>query len=157
MVSGTIRHGQIVGNTSSSLHAQLRQRDSYEFATALRIHAPTTGLYTYPDIVVVCGEPQLEDAHQDTLLNPTALIEVLSPSTESHDRGKKFQHYRSIASLQEYVLIEQENPRIERYLRQANDQWLLSDAVGMDTALTLPSIGCELRLQDVYEKVTFGD
>jgi Uma2 family endonuclease len=113
------------------------------------------GLYTYPDITVGFDPLQLEDSHQDTLLNPTLIIEVLSPSTESYDRGKKFQHYRTLKSLQEYVLIAQDSPRIERYLRQPNDEWLLTDAAGLDAVIELPSIQCTLALADVYEKVNF--
>jgi Uma2 family endonuclease len=101
---------------------------------------------------VVCGTPDYEDAQADTLLNPTVIIEVLSPSTERYDRGDKFQHYRTLDSLQEYVLISQSSYRIERYLRQSDSQWLLTDAVGLEAALELSSIGCALRLAEVYEK-----
>jgi Uma2 family endonuclease len=96
------------------------------------MRVPETGLYTYPDVSVVCGEPQLEDAHRDILLNPVVLIEVLSESTEGYDRGRKFEHYRRIASLQEYVLASQEEPRVEAYHRQTAREWLLTDALALD-------------------------
>ena len=103
-------------------------------------------------IAVVCGNPQFEDAYVDTLLNPTLLIEVLSPSTEAFDRGGKFAHYRKIGSLQEYLLVAQDQPSIERYVRQG-DVWILSEAVGLDAVVTLDSIGCTLSLREVYDKV----
>ncbi len=115
----------------------------------------TPWLYTYPDISVVCDPPEWTDSHHDTLLNPVLIIEVLSPSTESYDRGKKFQHYRTLDSLQEYVLISQDSPRIERYLRQPNHEWLFSDAAGLEASIELSSIQCRLALADVYAKVSF--
>jgi Uma2 family endonuclease len=94
---------------------------------------------------------------QDTLLNPTLIVEVLSPSTESYDRNKKFRHYRTIDSLKEYVLVSQDEPRIERYLRQPNCEWLYADAVGLDASLELTSVGCTLALADVYDKINFEE
>jgi Uma2 family endonuclease len=123
----------------------------------MRVKTRSIVLYTYPDISVVCGEPQFEDEVLDTLLNPVVIIGVLSPSTERYDRGKKFQHYRTLGSLQEYVLIAQDSYRIERYLRQPNDEWLFSDITEMDSTLELTSIQSQLVLADVYEKVTFED
>jgi Uma2 family endonuclease len=124
----------------------------------MRVRIGEIGSYVYPDIVVVCGTPELEDAELDTLLNPTVIVEVLSPSTEMVDRGTKFQRYRSIPSLREYVLVSQDAYHIEHYVRQDDDQWLFSDAVGEAASLELPSIDCTLALADVYAKVTFeGD
>jgi Uma2 family endonuclease len=111
---------------------------------------------TYPDITVVCGTP-LFDEYGDTLLNPTLIVEILSPATESYDRGKKFQHYRTLDSLQEYVLIAQDSYRIEHFVRQAGGRWLFSDATQPKSLIELPSIGCILRLAEVYEEVTFGE
>ncbi len=150
-------HNLVVMNTSASLHAQLRQKSCTVYPSDMRLKISVTGLYTYPDISVVCGQPQLEDSHQDTLLNPMLLIEVLSPSSENYDRGKKFQHYRTLDSLQEYLLISQDSPRIEHYRRQEKDQWLLSETTRLEDSIALPSIGCQLLLADVYEKVTFED
>ncbi len=151
----TPKHSIIEGSTSACLHAQLRSSPCLIFVVNLRLKVSDTGLYTYPDISIVCGDPQFEDG--DSLLNPTVLIEVLSPSTESYDRGKKFQQYRTLESLQEYVLIGQDSPRIERYTRQPDNQWLLADAVGLDASIELVSIGCALALADVYEKVSFEE
>jgi len=121
----------------------------------MRISIPQTPHYTYADVVVVCGQTQLEDDFKDNLLNPIVIIEVLSPSTESYDRGKKFQHYRTLEALQEYLLIAQDSYRVEHYVRQADNQWLLSDVSRIDATLTLPSIQCELLVADLYEKVVF--
>jgi Uma2 family endonuclease len=149
------RHNLIAGNTYASLHAQLRKRPCVVYPSDMRLKVSRTGLYTYPDISVVCGTPQFEDGERDTLLNPTLIVEFLSPSTESYDRGKKFQHCRTVESLQEYVLIAQDSRRIEHYVRQADGQWLFADTDQSDASLDLPSIGCTLLIADVYEKVEF--
>ena len=122
----------------------------------MRVKVRPTGLYTYPDIAVACEEILLDDAHNDTLLNPIVLIEVLSPSTEAYDRGEKFAHYRRLESLQEYVLIAQDKARIEHFARQG-EQWVLSEISDLTGTLHLPSIGCHLPLNDIYEKVELVD
>jgi Uma2 family endonuclease len=155
MTGASQAHNQICFNVGGILYGQLSQKPCQGYPSDMRVKVQATGLYTYPDLSVVCGDSQLADGEFDTLLNPTLIIEVLSPSTESYDRGKKFQHYRQLESLQDYVLIAQDSPRIERFTRQTDDTWLLTDAVGMDAALDLPSIGCTLTLADVYQKVTF--
>ena len=155
MTGGSRNHCLIAGNLLRELGVQLRDRPCEVYPTDLRVQVSETGLYTYPDVVVVCGEPQFEDDLFDTLLNPTVIVEVLSPTTESYDRGRKFEHYRALASLAEYLLVSQTQPRIERFLRQADGLWLFGDAAGLEAALTLPSIGCELKLAEVYAKVRF--
>jgi Uma2 family endonuclease len=155
MSGASRKHNVISGNTYASLHAQLRGRPCEKYQAEMRVRVARTRLYTYPDITVVCGEPHFADNEFDTLLNPTLLVEVLSPSTERYDRGRKFQHYREIDSLREYVLIAQDQPRIERFLRQDDGTWLLSDASGLEGRIELASIGCTLALADVYEQVTF--
>ena len=155
MTGASARHNLIVGNIYASLHSQLRQRPCVVYPSDLRVKISQTELYTYPDISVACNTPQFEDTRQDTLLNPTVIVEVLSPSTENDDPGKKFQHYRTLDSLQEYLLASQDSPRLEHFLRQDNGQWLFSDVTEVDAQLELPSIGCSLLLRDVYEKVSF--
>jgi len=153
-MSGASRqHNLIVWNLSGALYTQLKGRGCEAYVGDMRVHVPATGLYTYPDIVVTCGEPRFEDAELDTLLNPTLLIEVLSPSTEGYDRGKKAAHYRTLDSLREYVLVSQEEARVELLTRQEEDHWLLSEASRLEDTVTLGSIGCVLRLADVYERV----
>jgi Uma2 family endonuclease len=157
MTGASRNHNRIVISTLASLHGQLRKRPCEVFPSDMRVKTRSSILYTYPDISVVCGTPQFEDAVLDTLLNPIVIIEVLSPSTERYDRGRKFQHYRTLPSLQEYVLIAQDSYRIEHFARQPNDEWLFSDATELNASVELPSIQCQLALVDVYENVTFED
>ncbi len=155
MSGGSPEHNMISASVGGLLYTQLRGRSCKLFSSDQRVRVSRTRLYTYPDITVVCGDPRFATDAQDTLINPTLLIEVLSPSTESYDRGKKFQHYRQLDSLREYVLIAQDQPHIERYLRQDDDTWLLSEATGLESRIELTSIGCVLALAEVYEQVTF--
>jgi Uma2 family endonuclease len=119
----------------------------------MRLRVTDTGLYAYPDVTVVRGSPQLEDAHADILLNPTVLFEVLSASTERHDRRWKAEHYRRLPSLQEYLFVLQHEPRIERYRRQSDREWLLTEVTGLEEMLELSSIECVLALREVYDRV----
>jgi Uma2 family endonuclease len=117
----------------------------------MRVKVAASGAYTYPDVVVVRGEPEFEDEHVDTLLNPTLLVEVLSPSTEVNDRVRNWQQYRRIPSLAEYVLVAQDQRRVEWYARQQGGLWTLAEAADTDV-LVLQSVGCRLALDDVYER-----
>jgi Uma2 family endonuclease len=153
MSGGSPEHNMICASVGATLYAQLRGRSCKTFSSDQRIKIPHMGLYTYADFTVTGDRPAFTEG--DTLLNPTLLIEVLSPSTELYDRGRKFQHYRTIDSLREYVLIAQDQPRIERYLRQDDGTWLLTDAVGLESRIELTSIDCTLALADVYEQVNF--
>ena len=103
-------------------------------------------------MTVVCDAPELEDEHRDTLLNPAVLIEVLSPSTERYDRGRKAEHYRQIPSLQEYLIVRQDAPRIEQYRRQGEREWALTEAIGLDEHVQLASVPCALTLREVYDR-----
>ena len=157
-MSGAKRnHNVIAWNIGSELHRRLKGRKCEAYPADMRVFVPQTGLYTYPDLVVVCGEPQFQDDVFDTLLNPILLIEVLSDSTESYDRGKKFQHYRSIESLQEYILVSQNEARIEKYVKHGDGFWLLSEAVGLDSEIEFSAIECRIPLREVYDKVDFSD
>jgi Uma2 family endonuclease len=123
----------------------------------MRVRVNRTGLYTYPDVVVACGEILFEDDQVDTLLNPVVVIEVLSPSTEAYDRGEKFAHYRRLDSLREYVLVAQDRVRVERYVRQG-EQWILSELSALDDVLALAAIDCQVGLREIYERVALpGD
>ena len=151
----SLRHNLIAANALATVHSQLRGGPCTAFASDMRITIPQTPHYCYADVVVVCGQPQLDDAFKDNLLNPILIIEVLSPSTESYDRGKKFESYQHIASLMEYVLVSQDRPRIEQFLRQTDSrQWLYSET-SAEGVVTLASIKCELLLKDIYERVEF--
>lgn len=157
-MSGAKRnHNVIAWNIGGELRQKLKDRKCEAYPADMRVFVPKTNLYTYPDLVVVCGEPQFQDNVFDTLINPVLLIEVLSDSTESYDRGKKFQHYRSIESLQEYVLVSQDEARIEKYVRHGDGFWLLSEAVGIDSEIEFSSIECLIKLSEVYDKIDFSD
>lgn len=157
MTGASRAHNLICTNLVITLGTQLRGQPCEVYANDMRVRVQPARLYTYPDISVACDEPQFTDDHVDTLINPTLIIEVLSPSTERYDRGRKFQHYREVSSLREYVLIAQDSPRIERFLRRDSGLWELTDAHGLDASLNLESIGCTLTLADAYERITFVD
>jgi Uma2 family endonuclease len=156
MMGTSETHNLINGSTYVALYNQLRGRPCKVYPSDMRIKVPSTGLYTYPDISVVCGEAQFSDDQLDTLINSVVVIEVLSQSTESYDRGKKFQQYRELVSLREYVLITQDEPRIEHYILQDNGVWEFTDAKGLEASLELRSMGCSLALAEVYEQIAFG-
>ncbi len=156
-MSGAKRnHNKITINLSGLIWQHLKGKDCESYSNDMRVFVPNSGLYTYPDLVVVCGEPQFQDDVHDTLLNPVMLIEVLSDSTEGYDRGRKFQHYRSIESLDEYVLVSQNEARIEKYIKQGDGFWVLSEAVGLDSEITLDAISCTMPLAEVYDKINFS-
>ena len=156
MPGASFAHNLITNNISGELRARLRDSECAVFANDMRISIPTAKSYFYPDVGVVCGEPRFEDDIFDTLLNPVVVVEVLSPSTEAFDRGEKFAHYRHVTSLQEYVLVAQDQIRVEHYYRQER-QWIFTDFEKHDEILLLPSIQCELPLQEIYERVTFSE
>ena len=157
MAGAKRNHNKAATNVSGLIWQHLKGKDCESYSNDMRVFVPRTGLYTYSDVVVVCGEPKFQDKVFDTLLNPTLLIEVLSESTESYDRGKKFQHYRSIESLQEYVLVSQDEARIEKYVKRGDSFWLLSEAVGLDSEIEFASIECRISLAEVYDKIDFSD
>lgn len=152
MTGASRKHNLITVNIARELSVQLKKRPCEAYINDMRVKAAEARSYHYPDIAVVCGTPQFEDAQVDTLLNPTVLIEVLSPSTEAYDRGGKFAHYRKIPSLREYLLVTQDQPGIERYLRQG-EVWILSEAAGLEASIPLESIDCVLSLREIYDKV----
>jgi Uma2 family endonuclease len=153
MAGASERHVSIVANTMYLLIGQLKGRPCKAYSNDMRLNVSPTGLYTYPDIIVVCGDLLFVDEQRDTLLNPTVLIEVLSESTEAYDRGKKFAHYRTLPSLSDYLLIAQDQPRIEHFVRQPDNRWLFSASDHLQDVVEIASIECELPLTDVYDKV----
>jgi Uma2 family endonuclease len=155
MAGASEEHNTITFNLSGALVPQLRGTGCRGYAGDMRVKVDASGLYTYPDVVVVCGERHFTDDHLDTLTNPTLIIEVLSPSTEGYDRGQKFANYRRIPSLETYVLVAQERAHIEKFERRPDGQWLLSEASDLTGTLPLPSIGCTLVLAEVYDNVSF--
>lgn len=156
-MSGARRnHNLIALNVGSEIQRSLKGKECEGYPSEMRVFVPATRLYTYPDLVVACGEPIFQDESFDTLLNPVLIVEILSDSTESYDRGQKFKDYRSIESLREYVLISQRSPGIEKYVKHGDGFWMLSEAVGLDGSITLDTIDCLLSLADVYDKINFN-
>lgn len=146
-------HNLISANVLAAIHQQFRNRACKLYSSDMRDKISDTGLYTYPDVVATCDTAEFEDSEVDSLLNPLLLAEVFSESTEAYNRGKKFEHYRKIASSRECVLIAQDRHRLERYARQDGRSWALSDCDSLETEIELTSIGCRLAMADVYDKV----
>jgi Uma2 family endonuclease len=153
MTGASREHNLITGNVYGELRQQLKGKPCEAYASDMRVRVPAARLYTYPDVVVVCGEPKFEDAHVDTLLNPTLIVEVLSRSTETYDRGKRSVYYRMIDSLAEYLLVEQDEYRIEQYVKQADGRWLLSEETSLEGSIDLASVECRLALSEAYDRV----
>ena len=147
-----LTHNQIVVNLAGELFNALRHGPCRHFVNDMRVKVPRTVMYTYPDVVIVCGSPRLEDAHADTLLNPTVIIEVLSPPTERYDRGDKWGHFRQLESLRTYVLVAQDQMRVETLLKRG-DEWIYGEVRGEDAVLVLEPAGCSVPLGAIYERV----
>jgi Uma2 family endonuclease len=157
MSGGSLRHDRIASQLTFLLIQHLRGQKCEAFTANMRVLAAPAGLYTYPDLSVACEEPQFADAFVDTLTNPGLLVEILSPSTEDYDRGKKAKLYRGIASLQELVFIAQDRYEVELYRRQADGSWSFYEAEGLEASIPLTSIGYILSLRDLYERVVLED
>lgn len=155
MTGASRKHNLIAGNVFAELKRQLRDRPCETYISDMRVRIPAANIYTYPDVVVACGEPRFEDAEVDTLLNPVLLVEVLSKSTKAYDRIVKFNYYRTLESLTEYLLVSQDESHIAQHVRQLDGRWLLTDIRGLESKIELVSVPCLLVLRDVYDKVTF--
>ena len=155
MAGSTEQHALITWNISGELRSLFKGRPCKAYSPDLRVQVTGSGLYTYPDVVVLCGKPRFADSHLDTLLNPNVIVEVLSPSTEAFDRGEKFAHYRKLDTLTDYILVAQDKVRVEHFVRQPNNDWLLHAADGLEEVITLESIDCRLSLSEIYDKVSF--
>lgn len=156
MAGASRQHNIVGGNVYANLHFQLRNRDCEIYQNDMRVKV-SEDFYTYPDVVIVCGKPQIEKKRGENLLNPLVLIEVLSPSTEKFDRGEKAQLYRSMPSLKEYVLISQDKSHIEHFIRQENGEWIFTEISEMSDSLQLPTIECEVSLSEIYAKIDFTE
>jgi Uma2 family endonuclease len=153
MAGGLEPHNLIALNVGSELRFQLKKRPCKVYPSDMRVKIPATGLYTYPDVMVVCGKPAFETEIKETLLNPVLIAEVLSESTEAYDRGTKFGHYRRIPSFREYLLVAQSQFRIEQFIKQNDGSWLFFETSDPESVVKLPSIDCVLSLSEVYDKV----
>jgi|SRR5579862_1983898 len=157
MSGGTYAHGKIIANLGRQLGNALDPGPCTVTSSDVRVQVELRGLYCYPDVVVVCGDPQYHDNRLDTILNPTLLIEVLSPSTEAYDRGFKSAQYRTVESLQEYALVSQAEPRVEIFRREGNGEWVFSEFVGLDATARFRSVECTIPLGKIYSKVAFNE
>jgi Uma2 family endonuclease len=155
MAGASANHNLIVLNAGASLREQLKKQPCRVYPSDLKLRIEAASLYTYPDLSVVCGEPQLESDAGDVLLNPVVLVEVLSDSTEAYDRGKKFEHYRTIPSLKHYVLIAQDRHSIDCFTRMADGSWSLTGCQASTGKVELETIHVELAAAEVYDKVVF--
>lgn len=153
MAGSSRQHNLLNTNLIGLLYQQLRDGAFEVYPNDMRVKVSDTGLYTYPDASVVGGEPEFEDAEVDTLLNPIVLFEILSPSTESYDRGEKFANYQTIDSLQEYILISQDRMRVDHYTRKDDIEWSFRAANGPEAVVELSSLGCAVKLGELYHKV----
>jgi len=154
MSGASMQHARLQQNLSTELSIALRGGRCETFGSGLRVRVSRL-MYTYPDISVVCGSPLLADDHQDVLLNPAVIFEILSPSTERYDRGLKRQRYRTIATLQDYILVSQNEIRVEQYTRQENNLWILRDYETLDEELNIASIGVSLSMRAIYNRIEF--
>ena len=153
MAGASREHNQISSNIVRLLGNDLLEKPCSVFSSDMKVKIAETGKYTYPDIVVVCGDEQYEDENSDVLLNPLVIIEILSDSTEAYDRGDKFLHYQLIDSFSEYLLISQYFCKVEKFSRQTSDTWIYSKYINMKESLSIESLKSELLLSEIYRKV----
>lgn len=153
MAGASRAHNRIVTNLVAKLDNQLETRPCNVYSSDMRVQAPEAITYSYPDVVVTCGEELFADKSFDVLLNPIVIIEVLSKSTEAYDRGRKFKHYQQIPSLAAYLLVSQVYYHVEMYVKQTDNLWLYSSASDQEEMITLAAINCKLSLQQIYAKV----
>ena len=156
MAGASPNHGQIVTNLARELSLRLKSKRCNVYPSDVRLRVSPMGLYTYPDLMVVGGGPKFADNQKDTVLNPQVVIEVLSPSTRNYDRAEKFEQYRTLASLQEYLTIAQDRPHLECWVRQADNTWLLTELSDLNQTVQLASLGCELPLTEIYHMVEWA-
>lgn len=157
MSGASFEHVVIVANLTGELRNNLREGPCVVAPVDLRVATDRRRHYTYPDVVVVCGPPQFVDDQLDTLTNPKVIVEVLSDSTENYDRGEKFERYRAVPTLSEYLLVSQDRVHIELYTRQPGGEWLLREWSDPAAEIELVSLGCRLKVGEVYAKVTLAE
>jgi Uma2 family endonuclease len=157
MAGGSPVHNIIKDNLIGELYGQLKGGPCRSYSSDQRVKVAATGLYTYPDIVVVCGPPEYDGADPNSLTNPQILIEVLSPGTAEYDRGTKFRHYQKLRSVREIVLVCQDCPQVERFVRQPDETWILATFDDHSASFSLATIPATIALADIYRGVTFPE
>ncbi|UPL49202.1 Uma2 family endonuclease [Hymenobacter sublimis] len=157
MSGASFAHNRIAANLGGEIHFQLKGKNCSVVGSDQRVQVLSESTFVYPDLTVVCGQPRFEDnTKPDTLLNPTLLVEVLSPTTKSHDRGDKFFLYRQIPGLQQYLLLDSQSVHAELHTRDEQGRWILVETSDRQTVLELSSINCRIALTDVYAGVLEG-
>ncbi|MBD2414217.1 hypothetical protein FACHB389_21360 [Nostoc calcicola FACHB-389] len=155
MAGGTANHNRISLNLSAGLNFVFRQQDYEVFMADVRLWIPQKRTYTYPDVMILEGEPEFFNNRRDIILNPQVIVEVLSKSTKGYDREDKFQAYRTISTFQEYLLIDQTRIHVEQFSKTGKKQWALREYDEEDEAIALATVPFEISLQDLYNKVNF--
>ena len=155
MVGATTNHNQIAGNFYRRFPLTINNQDYYTYMETVRLWLSDYSIYTYPDVMVIKGQPLYQGNSQSNVINPLIIVEVLSNSTQAYDRGDKFKFYRSLPTFQEYILIEQSSYSVERYSKQKDDQWLVDFLTGENAVLQLLSVDWQISLQDLYQRVNF--
>jgi Uma2 family endonuclease len=155
MVGATTNHNQIAGNFYRRFPLTINNQDYYTYMETVRLWLSDYSIYTYPDVMVIKGQPLYQGSSQSNVINPLIIVEVLSNSTQAYDRGDKFKFYRSLPTFQEYILIEQSSYSVERYYKQKDDQWLIDFVMGENAVLQLVSVDWQISLQDLYQRVNF--
>ena len=155
MAGGTPNHNRITVNVASLFNAQFRGGPCEVFSTNLRVQVEKNIHYTYPDVVVVCGDVKLADGRSDTITNPTVIVEVLSESTRDYDRGSKFTAYRGIETLTDYILIDQDTVHIEYFSKEPDSIWRLREYFSPREFVEIKSAGAVLPIEAIYERVIF--
>jgi Uma2 family endonuclease len=157
MTGGSINHNRIARNVLALFTTQLADSQCEALGSDMRLWIPAHSRYTYPDITVICGEPVFYADRTDTITEPVLIVEVLSPSTEDYDRGSKFQFYRSLASLHDYLLIHQDSPLVEHFHKLPDSRWVLSEYQDLSATIELASLGVELAIERIYERVDWSE
>jgi Uma2 family endonuclease len=155
MVGATTNHNQIAGNFYRRFPLTINNQDYYTYMETVRLWLSDYSIYTYPDVMVIKGQPLYQGNSQSNVINPLIIVEVLSNSTKAYDRGDKFKFYRSLPTFQEYILIEQSSYSVERYYKQKDDQWLVDFVMGENAVLQLVSVDWQISFQDLYQRVNF--
>lgn len=155
VTGGTPNHNKIAGNFYAALNFGLKRQPYDVFVTDQRLWIPEKRIYSYPDVIVVQGELQLQEGRKDTIINPLIIVEVLSKSTRNYDKDKKFSAYRTISTFQEYILIDQYTTQVEQYFKTGKNSWTFSEYFDANETLSLNSINFEITLEDIYDRVEF--
>ena len=156
MAGASEQHNTVTINIAGELHQQLKKRPCKVYQNDMRLYIEKEGIYVYPDVMVVCGKPEIKKFKSlDNILNPVLIVEVLSESTADYDKGAKFEQYRTIESFKEYLLVSQDRKQLTRYTKQTDGSWILTDFIGDKTRIELFSIECSLAIEDIYDKVDF--